>query len=161
MLDGHPAAKVLELEGFEAPGVGDLDWDDQATIVELGELNDRAYGHQAGDGLAPAFARTPPGLALRLYRARVDGELACVMGTIDHRPTAGASGPDCGIYFVATDPDRRGQGLATRLMGIALAQARERGCTTSSLQSSALGEPVYTRLGYQPYFRFHMYERRR
>jgi GNAT superfamily N-acetyltransferase len=63
--------------------------------------------------------------------------------------------------MVATDHRARGRGLATRLMTAALIEARERGCRTSSLQASPLGEPVYTALGYQTHFRYAMYERRR
>ena len=68
---------------------------------------------------------------------------------------------DLGFYFVATHPDHRGRGLARGLMSVAITDARRRGMATSSLQSSALGQPVYERLGYQGDFRFAMYERRR
>jgi GNAT superfamily N-acetyltransferase len=83
------------------------------------------------------------------------------MATIDHAPGPGARGPDCGIYFVATRERFRRRGLATRLMRAALAEARERGCATSSLQASGMGEPVYAAMGYEHCFRFHLYERRR
>jgi GNAT superfamily N-acetyltransferase len=90
---------------------------------------------------------------VRLYRARVGGEAACVLGTIDHED-------DLGFYFVATDPGHRGKGLASRLMAVALADARERGFSTSSLQASPMGQPVYERLGYEAHFRLNLYERR-
>ena len=76
------------------------------------------------------------------------------MGTMDHDD-------DVGIYFVATSPDHRGAGLATGLLSAALVEARERGMRTSSLQSSAKGEGLYARLGYERHFRLHLYERRR
>ena len=44
--------------------------------------------------------------------------------------------------------------------GAAMVEARERGMRTSSLQASAMGSPIYERLGYEPYFRFHLLERR-
>lgn len=159
-FDGRPLAMVLDLAGFEPPDPGELDWDVDADLPLLGELNDTSYGHRPEDGFAAAFRHRPPGLDLRLYQARVGGAPACVLATIDHAAASGAAGPDCGIYFVATPARFRGRGLATRLLGVALGEARERGCATSSLQASSLGEPVYRALGYQPCFRFHMYERR-
>jgi predicted acetyltransferase len=83
----------------------------------------------------------------------VDGETACVLGTMDHDD-------DLGFYFVATHPDRRGLGLASRLMTVALADAVERGLETSSLQGSPMGQPIYRKLGYGDDFTMRMYERR-
>ncbi|MQA74134.1 MAG: GNAT family N-acetyltransferase [Solirubrobacterales bacterium] len=172
VLDGGPAAMILELDGFEVPDPGDLDHDSEADVATLGALNDVAYGDAHGPGLAPSFARRPEALDLRLYRALVGGEVASVLCTIDHLHPGGdaprdppaqagpGGGPDCGIYFVATHPSFRGRGLATRLLAVALAGARERGCATSSLQASPMGEPLYAGLGYQRCFRLHMYERR-
>jgi GNAT superfamily N-acetyltransferase len=160
-LDGQPAAMVAELAELAPPEPAALDWDADASFELLGALNDRAYGHRPADGFALAFVTPPADMSLRLYRARVGGEPACVLATIDHAPAPGAAGPDCGVYFVATDPAHRGKGLATRLMAAALGEARERGCATSSLQASAMGEPIYARFGYRTEFRFCMYERRR
>ncbi len=95
-----------------------------------------------------------PGPELTLYEARVGGEVACVLGTADH-------GSDLGVYFVATDPNHQGVGLAGRLTRVALAAARDRGLRTASLQSSARGKPVYVALGFAEQFALHLYERRR
>lgn len=159
--DGSPAAMVLDLAELREPEIGDLDWDADAGWGLLGRLNDEAYGDLPGGGLAPAFRRAPADVEVRIYQARVGGEPACVLATIDHAPVPGAGGPDCGVYFVATPERFRRRGLATRLIGVALSEARARGCATSSLQASALGEPVYAALGYETCFRFAMYERRR
>jgi GNAT superfamily N-acetyltransferase len=159
-FDGRPMAMVLDLDRFEPPDLGGFDYDTDGDLPTLGAVNDEAYGFP-GDGVAPLFAERPEGLDLRVYRAHLDGEPACMLSTIDHEPTEGASGPDCGVYFVATRERARGRGLATRLTAAALVEARGRGCATSSLQASALGEPIYTALGYASCFRLHMYERRR
>lgn len=159
-FDGRPLAMVLDLADLRSDGIGDLDWDSDAELALLGALNDDAYGPHAGPGIAAAFERAPEGLDLRVYRARIAGEPACVLATIDHAPAPGAGGPDCGVYFVATPERFRRRGLATRLMIAALGEARERGCATSSLQASAMGEPIYRAIGYRPRFRFQMYERR-
>jgi GNAT superfamily N-acetyltransferase len=160
-FDGGPLAMVCDLERFEPPDLGGLDYDDEGEMSELGRLNDVAYGYVDDPGFAPVLVHRPEGLDLRVYRARFGGELASVLATIDHRPLDGAAGPDCGIYFVATPDEHRGRFLATRLLAAALVEARGRGCATSSLQSSAMGEPIYRRLGYEPCFRLYLYERRR
>ena len=102
--------------------------------------------------MAPAIAAPAGDVQLRLYRARAEGEVACVLGTLDVED-------DAGIIFVATPPAMRGRRLASRLLTAALIEARERGMRTSSLQASALGSPIYERLGYRTYFRFHILER--
>lgn len=149
-FDGHPAAMALELGRFEPAALGDLDWDTEVSGEDFGRVNDLAYGITER-GYAPSLV-TPPG-DLRRYQARVDGEVACVLATMDHDG-------DLGFYFVATDPRVQGRGLASRLMSAALIDARERGMRTSSLQASGMGEPVYRRLGYEVAFRLHLYERR-
>ena len=151
-FDGEPMAMVLELDRWQPPELGDLEWDAEVDPATAGEVNDRAYGYSAESGYARAMTRAVEGY--RLYRAQVDGEVACVAGTIEH------DGGDLGIYFVATLPEYRGRGLTTRLMATVLAEARDRGLGTSSLQASGMGEPVYAALGYERCFRLRLYERR-
>jgi GNAT superfamily N-acetyltransferase len=152
-FDGKPAAMTLRLAELEPAEVGDLDWDRDASAPEAGRINDLAYGFE-GSGFGVAIGTEPAEPPVRLYRARVDDEVACVLQTID-------AAQDCGVYYVATHPRHRGRGLATRLMTAALLEARERGCGTSTLQSSPMGYPVYERLGYRSAFRLHLYERRK
>jgi len=64
------------------------------------------------------------------------------------------------VTFVATLPEARGRGLAARLLTHALHDARERGCTTTSLQATKMGQPLYERLGYRNLGPLHMWERR-
>jgi GNAT superfamily N-acetyltransferase len=151
-LDGEPPAMWIDLA--DAPGAepGDLDWDDRATPAEVGAVNDLAYGF-TDDGVGPAIAATAPANHVRFYRARVDGEVAAVLETID-------VDSDCVVAWVATLPRFRGRGLASRLMRHALAGARDRGLVTSTLQASPMGTPIYQRLGYETAFRLRMYERR-
>ena len=147
------AAGGGDLDGLIAPEAGDLLWDLEATPDELGRINDLAYGFGPGEGMAAAFGHAPESLGQRRYRALVDGEVACVLATMDHAA-------DTGVYFVATHPEHRGGRLASRLLGQALRDARERGQRTASLQASAMGAGVYRRLGFQDAFRLLMYERR-
>jgi GNAT superfamily N-acetyltransferase len=152
-FDGKPAAMTLDLAALRAVELGDLDWDSDGDPAEVGRLNDLAYGFDGGS-FAAAIGESPASGETRWYQARVAGDPACVMQTID-------LDGDCGVYLVATDPRRRGLGLATRLMSAALEAARDRGCMTSTLQASPMGFPIYRRLGYETFFRLHLYERRK
>jgi GNAT superfamily N-acetyltransferase len=149
-LDGSPAAMSISLEDFEPPDVGDLDWDDQAEAAEVGTINDRAYGWADG-GVATCIRDLKAGPSTRLYRARVEGQVASVAVVAD-------TDDEASLFFVATDPEHQGQGLSTRLAGAALAAARDRGMRTSSLQASSDGQPVYDRLGYGFYGQIGMWE---
>jgi ribosomal protein S18 acetylase RimI-like enzyme len=150
-LDASPRAMILDLEDLPDPQPGDLDWDADAPIAEVCRINDLAYGDEPGT-FHRALGKSPAG-AYRFYRARLNGEPAAVVGTRDHEG-------DCGVYWVAALPESRGRGLVGRLMHLALAEGRERGCDISTLQATTLGYPVYARLGYRDVGALQMWERR-
>lgn len=152
-LDATPTAMVAELSQLPDPDDADLDWDANASPDTVAQINDRAYEAPAGM-FAEAIGRFGQIDRLRLYQARVDGEVACVLATYDN-------GDDCEIYLVATEAAHRGQGLARRLLHRSLVEARDRGMTISNLQATKLGYPVYARLGYEPICTLEMWERRR
>jgi GNAT superfamily N-acetyltransferase len=143
---------AMKLRGMPVPERRGLDWDSEAPPAGVGRINDLAYGFKIGT-FGGALAAVPDSVEMRLYQARVDGQPASVLGTIDEDG-------DCGIYFVATLNECRGGGLARRLLHIALAEARRRGCRTSTLQATRMGFPVYQRLGYEDLGVLQMWERR-
>ena len=57
-------------------------------------------------------------------------------------------GTDCGVYAVETAPAWRRRGFGRALTEHVLADAVGRGARTASLQSTELGRPLYTRLGF-------------
>jgi predicted acetyltransferase len=63
-------------------------------------------------------------------------------------------GTDCGIYTVATIPQWRRRGLARALMRSVLGDAYRHGARTATLQSTPMGEPLYTSLGFEPVGRY-------
>jgi ribosomal protein S18 acetylase RimI-like enzyme len=91
-----------------------------------------------------------PAAGAHFYVARHDGEGAATLMALDHDG-------DCGIYMVGTVPAARRRGIATALSALAVAEARERGCTTTSLQATGMAEGVYARVGFRDLGRFEEY----
>jgi GNAT superfamily N-acetyltransferase len=152
-FDGQPMLMAAALDELDLEPRAALDLDPAPTWEGLAHLNDLAYGIDPASSFVAAFAGydDPRG---RLYFARVDGAPAAGVGTL-------AVDGTCEIVFVATIPAARGRGLSSELMRTALRDARAEGCDATTLEATALGEPVYTRLGYRSLGRLGMYELRR
>ena len=151
-LDAAPRAMVLELDDLAEPDPGDLDWSAEGSLTDLKRINDAAYGDPPGTfdrGIGNPAAET-----WRIYEARLEGRTASMLAVTDIEG-------DCAIWWVATLPEARGRGLAARLLHVALAEARERGSDTSTLQATKLGRPIYERLGYRDIGELQMWELRR
>jgi len=146
-----PRAMTVDLPTQALGDDGDLECRRGADGAVLATLNEQAYGLPAGEfsGTIERFSGSP----VQMYFAYQDGEPAAGLLTVDE-------GGDCGVYCVATRPASRGAGLATGLMRRALREARERGCATSSLQSSDAGYPIYRRLGYEDRCAIQVWEQR-
>jgi GNAT superfamily N-acetyltransferase len=82
-----------------------------------------------------------------LYALLHEGQPASCAVSFEH---AG----DCGIYIVETVERFRRRGLARALVSQALRDACGRGCTSASLQSTAMGERLYASLGFRPLGRY-------
>jgi GNAT superfamily N-acetyltransferase len=152
LLDATPRAMAMEVEGFGSRVPAGLDWERTTDARQIAQLNDGAYGY--GDApFTRAFGERTPEEG-HFYVARLDGEPAACVAAFD-------AGGDCAMAWVATKPAGRGRGLASGLIRQALADARGRGCTSTSLQATKLGEPVYARLGYRGLGALEMWERRK
>lgn len=116
-----------------------LDWERTEDAAVLAVINEQAYGLPAGE-LAQVLTALSAD-SVQFYIAREDGTAAACVATVDESS-------DCGIS-AATRPASRQRGLAGSLMCQALIDARRRGCTSNSLQSSNAAVAVYERLGYR------------
>jgi GNAT superfamily N-acetyltransferase len=150
-LDSTPRAMAMELTDLAAPPPAPAGVE-HGPIAPLAcaELNDRAYGYGENGFRAALAAET----AIRWHGA-FEGEapVGCV-GTI-------AVGDDCCVTGVATPPEHRGRGIASWLMVRALAEARDGGTVTASLQASKAGAPLYERIGFRDLGLIEMWELRR
>jgi GNAT superfamily N-acetyltransferase len=149
VLDSEPMSMALDLDDPVAPPA-QLDWTAEPEPAELASVVEPSYGFPRG-----MFAAGFPGLpeGVHCYLARHEGRPASVVMASDFDG-------DCGIFLVGTIPEARGRGLSTALMRLALAQAAERGCETSTLQASSMGYPVYRRLGYRDLGHAELWEHR-
>jgi GNAT superfamily N-acetyltransferase len=93
-------------------------------------------------GVPPDFLSGADPSAYDIVIARVDGENAATGMAFDHDG-------DCGIFNVGTLEPARRRGLGTAITALLLHEARDRGCETASLQSTAIGERVYAAVGFR------------
>lgn len=155
-IDADPSGMAADLEELDhaalAAAATAIAEPIAIDISQVAALNDAAYGLD-GAPFQRALAGFPRGAA-DIHAVALDGLPAAAVLTTDHDG-------DCGVYAVATVPEARGRGLAGGLMARALLAARERGCTTTTLEATKLGRPVYERLGYRHIGALEMWERRR
>ena len=104
---------------------------------------------RATDEVVPANELPPPDGA-----GGVDAWVAVVGGYAVAGAWSYLHGSDCGIYAVGTAVDWRRRGAATALMHNVLADAYERGAQSATLQSTRMGEPLYTSLGFRAVGRY-------
>jgi ribosomal protein S18 acetylase RimI-like enzyme len=123
-----------------------------ADLPTVGRVNDLAYGNY--DGRLERTLTPLPNGVLHGYRVDHHGKPAAVALALHHNQ-------DCGVSFVATVPKARRRGLASEVMRQALRQARNDGCTTTTLQATDVGERLYRALGYRHLCVMQLWELRR
>lgn len=146
VLDAEPMGMAMALDGVEA--ADDLDLAEASPEALTGVIAESYHW----DTVREALVRWGP--QYHPYVARAGGEPACTLAIHDHDA-------DAHVTFVGTIERARGRGLAKALLARALADARERGCATTTLVATKMGHPVYARLGYADLGRVEMWERRR
>lgn len=153
VLEYEPLALHVDLtEGLRAPAPDgpDFELDRDPDPREITELNEVANGEAPGTfGSAFGGLRDP---AFRRWVARLDGRAAACLVTFD-------DGDNTMVQWVATDPLQQRRRLAGRLLHVALADARERGMRSATLESSSEGERLYAGLGFESLGRLGMWLR--
>jgi GNAT superfamily N-acetyltransferase len=126
---------------------------DIRRIRDAAGLADHVAVAAAGFGMPAELAAQfmTPGLAT------TDG-VSLYVGYLEGRPiTAGAgvrTGRTIGVYNIATMPDARRRGYGAEITARVAADGLAAGCDTAILQASAMGQPIYERMGYRTVVRY-------
>jgi GNAT superfamily N-acetyltransferase len=113
----------------------------------------RPLGLLVGDG-------KPSDLTHRLFPASfaADPDVTLLTAGLDGRPVGTSiairTGDVSGVYTVSVRPDASRRGVGTAASWAAVERGRERGCSVIALQSTKMGYPVYTRMGFQTVVRY-------
>jgi ribosomal protein S18 acetylase RimI-like enzyme len=133
-------AMAMSLHNIAVPcpeiELGPPDWNEYLRIIEV------------PDGMLAGVDASD----FHVLVARLEGENVAAGMAYDH-------GGDAGIFNMGTLPHARRRGLGTALTALHLYRARERGCATASLQSTEMGEGLYTAVGFRDLGRFIEYVR--
>lgn len=150
--DSTPMLFATDIQALDLSPAIELDLHPDPSWRLVAEVNDHAHGVLEPWSMAAVF-QTMHDPASHLYIARRDGAPVSALIAREHQG-------DCYFWFVATVPGARGQGIASELMRHALRQAHQRGCTTTTLESTQMAETLYTNLGYHRLGRYTMWEQR-
>jgi GNAT superfamily N-acetyltransferase len=140
-VDEVTRAMGMSLQGVAVPppepGFEPLEWPAYVRYLE-------------DAGVAPGLLAGADPAAFHLLARRDGGENVATGIAFDH---AG----DCGIYNMSTVASARRRGLGTALTARLVHDAAGRGCTTASLQATAMGERVYAAVGFRDLGRYFEY----
>jgi ribosomal protein S18 acetylase RimI-like enzyme len=166
--EDQPATSLLEAFGFVcestplrmAAALSEIDLEQQMELDPVSDptwemvarCNDRAHGVLEDWTMAAVF-QSMDDAPSHLHAARVDGEVIAAL-------IAREQDADCYLWFVATAPEAQRKGIGAELMRSALSGARDRGCQTTSLESTPAGARLYTKLGYRSLGRYQRWEHR-
>jgi GNAT superfamily N-acetyltransferase len=136
---------ALALPAESIPPVPDgLAIDEVSTpeqLVRFRETAFRGFGYPVQ--VAPRFMNEPL-LAqpnVRLYAGSVEGDVVATAALV-------TTGSVAGVYWVGTLEAHRRRGYGEALTWAAVAGGQRAGCTVASLQASAMGKPVYEKMGF-------------
>jgi ribosomal protein S18 acetylase RimI-like enzyme len=128
-ITGHCSDEQVAALTLPDVGIGPVDWPEYLEYLEI-------VGVPAGllSGADPTAFHT-------LVAQRDDQNVATAIA-FDHHG-------DCGIYNTSTLETARRQGLGTALTARHVHDAAARGCSTASLQSTAMAERIYAAVGFR------------
>jgi len=150
---GRPAAMAIdltELPPLELPSgveVREVDTDPEALRVATSiSMRTNGFPEHAVEPMLLAVERMPDRRSLRNFLLFDDGQPVAASSLLLGAGVAG-------LYNVGTLESHRGRGLGSAVSIAAMKAARDLGMRVGVLQASAMGEPVYRRIGFETYGR--------
>jgi len=142
---------VLELEGGSAPR-RELPLEVVAVKTSResslwSQTASEAFGYSVDAAVAGNLVDLPE---ITLYLGFLPEGLAGTALLCTHHGVAG-------LHMAGTRPKHRRKGVALGMMTHLIGEARARGLGHATLQASAMGEPLYTQLGFRKQFLLHNY----
>jgi ribosomal protein S18 acetylase RimI-like enzyme len=135
VLDTTTRAMGMSLADLVAPrpelDLADGDWAEYLRLFDL----------------SPELLNEEVAARFYLRIARLDGESVAASLAFDRDG-------DCGVYNVGTLGRARRRGFGSAVTLLALHEARDRGCTTASLQATPMAERLYAALGFRDLGRY-------
>lgn len=150
--DSTPTLMAARIEDTDLNARQTLELHPNPTWSVVARCNDRAHGVLEDWSMAAVFADMDDP-ATYLHAVVEDEQVACAL-------LAREQDRDCYFWFVATVPEARGRGLASELVRHALREARDRGCRTTTLESTSMAETTYARIGFRELGRYRVWEHR-
>lgn len=148
-VDSTPLLMAAGIEEVDLEPRTELDLMRDPTAEVVAGVNDLAHGVLPEWSMAPVFKNLD--VRVRPHVALTDGEPAAALLALRF-------GGDCYFWFVGTAPACRGRGLASELMRHSPREAQKDGCTTATLESTAMAERMYAGLGFRSFGRYAMWE---
>lgn len=136
------------------PGVAYAQVTTEDQVTQFAQTATSGYGF--GDEGLPIFQQIaaggclPPSPEAPYHLAYLDGRPVATCVTCLYSGVAG-------LYIISTIPEARGRGIGGQITRYALLNARSLGYRVGVLQASAMGFPVYRRLGFEQYATYHEY----
>jgi GNAT superfamily N-acetyltransferase len=150
-LDASPELMWAPLDELDLDGRERVAVDEAPSWDVIGRINDAAYGLPP-DHLAPTLRGADSQRGIRAAAGAGGHALACAVVNM--------VGEDAHLTLVAAVPEARGRGLASACVRSALRRARDWGATSTTLEATQLGRPVYRRMGYRELGPMGMWEQR-
>jgi len=138
----RPLPEGVELRRVDSAADAEDFWRVAADAYTSNGFPPEVFAHyDRHEGLAAANAAS--------FLARLDGRPAAIAMTLVSRGVAG-------IYWVGTREEARGHGLAWAVTAAAVNAGFDLGGRLVSLQASAMGRPVYERMGFEPVYDYRL-----